>query len=211
VKRLAAIVLAALFAGSCAGAPDPGDLGTFCTLLETGTGLTPSPTAEDLDRLALVAPPAVRETIEALQGRAQDFNELLAAEPPDLEALFNARFDPQAVGEQAALDRFALTSCGIAVDRPAGTKWTNYVRENLADEVWPAQIVPEIAVSNDSIESFTAIFAERPTPVGLVEDACRGISEFLIAEGEETAQVRVLIDAFVALEYDSPRGLCQLP
>lgn len=212
MKRVPAALLAiALLAGSCSDAPEPGDLAAFCTLLETGSGLTPSPTAEDLARLALVAPPAVRPTIEALQNRARDFDELLAEEPPDLEALFNARFDPQASSEQAALDRYALSSCGIAADRPAPTRWNSFTQDNYADAAWRDLVTAQFTVASDRIATATVVFAQAPEPISLVEDACRAMSEFLVADGAEPGGVQVVIGSVVALEYATPGGLCRLP
>lgn len=198
-------------APGCNTAPDPGDLAAFCSLLETGSGLTPSPSAEDLERLALVAPPAVRPTIEALQNRARDFDELLAEDPPDLEALFNARFDPEASSEQAVLDQYALTSCGIAVDRPPATRWNSYVQQNHADAPWPDLVTAQFEVTNDRIDTATMVFVEAPEPLTLVEDVCRAVSDFLVADGADPGRVRVFIGSVVALEYDTPRGLCRLP
>jgi hypothetical protein len=212
VKRvLAAVALTALISAGCSDAPDPGDLAAFCSLLESGSGLTPSPTAEDLERLALVAPPAVRPTIEALQNRARDFDELLAEDPPDLEALFNARFDPQANSEQAELDRYALSSCGIAADRPAPTRWNSFVQDNYSDAGWSGLVTTQFEVVSDRIETATMVFVEAPEPMSLVEDVCRAVSEFLIADGADPGRVRVFIGSVVALQYDSPSGVCRLP
>lgn len=212
VKRaLAAALLAALMASGCTKAPDPGDLAAFCSLLETGSGLTPSPTAGDLERLALVAPPAVRPTIDALQNRARDFDELLAEDPPDLAALFNARFDPKASSDRAALDRYALSSCGIAADRPPPTRWNSYVSENHADDAWTELVVPSFEVSNDRITTATMVFKESPEPLTLVEDVCRAVSAFLVADGADPGRVKVSIGSVVALEYPTPGGACRLP
>ena len=212
VKRaLVAVILTALLATACSDAPEPGDLAAFCSLLETGSGLTPSPTAQDLERLALVAPPAVRPTIEALQNRARDFGELLAENPPDLEALFNARFDPQANSEQAALDRYALSSCGIAADRPAPTRWNSFVQDNYADAGWSDLVTAQFVVVSERIETATVVFAQTPEPLSLVEDVCRSMSEFLTADGADPGRVQVVVGSVIALEYDSPNGLCRLP
>lgn len=195
----------------CADAPDPGDLAAFCNQLETGTALTATPTAADLDRLALFAPPAIRPTIEALQVRARDFNELLAEVPPDLEALFNARFDPAARSEQAALDAYAEDSCGIVVDRPASTRWNNYVRENHRNAPWADLVTSQFDVISGRIETASVAFDVPPEPITLVEEACEAVSAFLIAEGADPGRVRVLIGSVVALEYDTPEGVCRLP
>ena len=201
VKRaLAVVALVAMIASGCNSAPDPGDLAGFCTLLETGSGLAPSPTAGDLERLSLVAPPAVRPTIEALQNRARDFDELLAETPPDLEALFNARFDPQASSEKAALDRYALSSCGIAADRPAPTRWNSFAQENYADAGWRGLITAQFVVESARIATATVVFDQAPEPMTLVEDVCRAVSEFLVADGASPGRVEVLVGSQVFLK-----------
>lgn len=212
VKRaLAALALTALLGTSCSEAPDPGDLAAFCSLLETGTGLTPSPTPQDLERLVLVAPPTIRPTIEALQSRARDFSELLAEEPPDLEALFEARFDPQASTEQAELDRYALNSCAIAADRPPATRWNSYVAENHAGAPWVGLVTAQFEVASDRIATATMVFLEEPNPTSLVEEVCQATSDFLLADGADPGRVVVVIGSVIALEHPDPTGPCRMP
>jgi hypothetical protein len=214
VKRLLGILaIVALAVGGCADAPDPGDLTAFCSLLQTGSGLTPSPTAQDLERLVLVAPPEVRPTIEALQGRARDFSELLAEDPPDLEALFNARFDPRANNERAALDRYARDSCGIAAARPPATRWTSYLAENYVEAAWPDLVTAqfEVQANSDRITRASLVFAESPEPTSLIEDACKAASAFLTNDGADPGGVRIFVGSVVAIEHETPNGLCQLP
>jgi len=161
----------------------------------------------------LVAPPAVRPTIEALQNRARDFDELLAESPPDLEALFNAKFDPQATTEQGVLDQFALSSCGIAVDRPPPVRWNNWVRENHASAPWVDLVTTqfEVPAATDRIDSATIVFADAPGPASLAEDVCVAVAEFLVADGADPGQIRIFVGSVVALEVDTPAGPCRLP
>lgn len=210
-RALSSLVLLVVLASGCTSAPDPGDLAAFCSLLESGTGLTATPSPADLDRLVLVAPPAIRPTIEALQSRARDFNELLAEEPPDLEALFNARFDQQATSERRQLDTYAESSCGIAVDRTPSTRWNDFVRANYQDAAWTSLITADFDANDNQIDTASVAFADVPNPISLVEDVCRAVSEFLAADGADPGRVRVFIGSVVQLEYDSPSGLCRLP
>lgn len=204
------VAVALLFAG-CADAPEPGNLATFCALLESGSGLTATPSATDLEILATVAPPDIRPTIEGLQDRARDFDELLAESPPNLEALFAARFDPAALAEQTALDDYAENSCGIVVDRPPSTRWNNFVRQNHGGEAWVDLVTTQFDVVSDQIETATVVFTDAPEPVAMVEQACSAVSDFLISDGAQPGRVRVLIGSVVALEYDTPEGVCRLP
>lgn len=210
-QALATMVLASMLGAGCAAAPDPGDITAFCSLLETGTGLTASPEAVDLDRLALVAPPAVRPTIEALQSRAKTFDELLAEEPPNLEALFNARFDAQARNEQRALAAYANSSCGIATTESPQTRWDDYVQAEHGDAQWPVLARPSFETSDDRVSKATLTFLENPNPLSLLEEACQAMSDFLIIDGADPGKIIVAVGAVVELEYETPGGPCQLP
>jgi len=212
VKTVAlAIMLMALLAVGCAKAPDPGDLRAFCNLLEDGTGLTSAPEAGDLDRLALVAPPAVQETITALQSRARDFDELLAEDPPDIEALFNARFDPRAGNERRVLAQYASDSCGIVTAETSSTRWTAFIQDEHPEAAWTVA-VPSFVESDDGrIRSATLPFTTEPEPITLVEEACLALSDFLLIDGADPGGVRIQVGPVVALDYDTPGGLCRLP
>jgi hypothetical protein len=210
-KLIGIFVLVALAVSSCSNAPDPGNLAAFCRLLESGSGLTATPTATDLDLLVTVAPPAIRETIEALQDRARDFDELMAEDPPDLEALFNARFDPVAENELDALDVYAENSCGIVVDRPPSTRWNTFVRENHPNDPWVELTTTQFDVVSDRIDTATVVFIDEPEPIELLEKSCLAMAAFLAADEADPGRVRVLIGSVVALEYPTPDAVCRLP
>ena len=210
-RAVGALILTAVMATGCASAPDPGDITAFCSLLESGTGLAASPDATDLDRLALVAPPAVRPTIEALQSRAKTFDELLAEEPLNLEALFNARFDAQARNEQRALATYANSSCGIATTESPQTRWDDFVRADHADALWPALARPSFETSDDRVSRATLTFLENPEPLTLLEEACQAMADFLIIDGADPGTIIVAVGSVVELESETPAGPCQLP
>ena len=207
---VAAAVAAALAITACADAPEPGDLGAFCSLLEADIGLSSSSTEADYAQLALVAPPEIRPTIESLQTQARDFDELLSVDPPDLAALFKARFDPAAAGDRAELDTYAVDVCDLTVARPPSTRWANFVRDNYADAEWRSAVTAGFEVAGDRIVSMSLTFDEAPSDE-LVEDACRAASRFLRTDGTDTAGVRILVGPVVFLEYDSPDGACRRP
>lgn len=210
-RAVAAVMLVVLIGAGCASAPDPGDVTAFCSLLETGTGLTSSPEAADLDRLALVAPPAVQSTIEALQTRAKTFDELLAESPPDLEALFSARFDAQARTEQRALASYAESSCGLATTESPQTRWDDFVQAEHADAAWLALARPSFETNNDRVTKVTLTFQENPEPITLLEEACKAMSDFLIIDGADPGKIIVAVGVVVELEYETPGGPCRLP
>lgn len=202
----------------CAQAPVPGDLASFCSLLEAGVGLSADTSTEgDFARLALVATPEIRPTIESLQDRARDFGELLNDDPPDLQALFLAKFDRSAETERAELDRFTEQACGFEVDRPPATRWSSYVRSNHPNALWSDNVDTQFEVDTTGrIASVTLVFAEAPERMDQVEQACDAATGFLIADGAtvgertESSLVRVMLGSVVVLEQQGTDGDCQL-
>lgn len=182
-------------------------------MLETGTGLSASPTAADLESLASTAPPDIRDTIKGLQDRVTDFDELLAEEPPDLEAIFNARFDSAARGQQVALERFAEDSCGLIIDRTARSRWSEYKTANHDDEPWSELVTTEFDVfaGSDTVAVATMVFDRPPPTQSLIGDACQAMVGFLEVDSVEPATVRVLVGSVVAVEHDVPGDPCRYP
>lgn len=204
------MVLLGLLSG-CADAPRPGNVALFCELLRSGSGLSGSPAPEDLVALASAAPPEISSTIAALQNRARDFSELRAEDPPNLEALFNARFDPAARSEQIALDNYAEEECQLEVNRPAGSRWNAWQLANHASAPWVGLSTLQFDVANDRIDVATVLFSQPPDPRSLIQDACRAVSEFVAADGAEESLVRVMVGSVVAVEHQIPGEPCTYP
>lgn len=196
---------------ACADAPNPGNVALFCELLRSGSGLSGSPEPADLVALASAAPPEISETISALQNRARDFSELRAENPPDLQALFNARFDPAARSEQIALDSYAEEECQLEVNRPAGSRWNAWQLANHADAPWVALSTLQFDVTSDRIEAATVLFSLPPDPRSLIQDACRAVAGFVAADGVDQAMVRVMVGSVVAVEHEVPGEPCLYP
>lgn len=196
---------------NCADAPNPGNAALFCELLRSGSGLSGSPEPADLAALASAAPPEISETITALQNRARDFSELRAEDPPDLEALFNARFDPAARTEQIALDLYAEEECQLEVNRPAGSRWNAWQLASHADAPWVPLSTLQFDVNADRIEAVTVLFSQPPAPRSLIQDACRAVAEFVAADGADESIVRVMVGSVVAVEHQVPGEPCTYP
>lgn len=212
LRRVCGLLLGlTLLSGACSDAPEPGDLAAFCDLLDRGVGLSTTATEAEYAQLALVAPPEIRPTIDSLQTQARDFDELLNVEPPDLAAIFTAKFDPAAERDRAALDRYAASGCNLTVDRPPTTRWATYVRENEASAPWRDAIATQFEVSGSNITAATVSFSEVPTQMAQIEDVCEALADFLSADGSDQASLRILIDTVVVLEQEGADGPCQLP
>lgn len=200
----------ALISG-CADAPNPGNVALFCELLRSGSGLSGSPEPADLVALASAAPPDIAETITALQNRARDFDELRAEDPPNLEALFNARFDPAARSEQRMLDTYAEDECQLEVNRPAGSRWNAWQLANHADAQWIGLTTLQFDVVSDRVEVATVLFAQPPDPRSLIQDACRAVADFVAADGAGESTVRVMVGSVVAVEHLVSGEQCNYP
>ena len=163
-RRLAAALVAmTVLAGACADAPDPGDLAAFCDLLEADVGLSTQATEAEYAQLALVAPPEIRPTIDSLQTQARDFDELLNVEPPDLAAIFTAKFDPAAERDRAELDRYAESGCNLLIARPPSVRWANFVRENHADAAWRDAVSMDFTSDTAQVTAAVTDSTGKPT------------------------------------------------
>ena len=200
-----------VLAGACADAPDPGDLAAFCDLLEADVGLSTQATEAEYAQLALVAPPEIRPTIDSLQTQARDFDELLNVEPPDLAAIFTAKFDPAAERDRAELDRYAESGCNLLIARPPSVRWANFVRENHADAAWRDAVSMDFTSDTAQVTAAAATFTEAPAPMGLVEEVCDALSDFLSSDGSGAASIQVFIGTVVVINESSPDGPCRLP
>ena len=85
------------------------------------------------------------------------------------------------------------------------------MQDNYADAGWSDLVTAQFVVDSERIETATVVFAQTPEPLSLVEDVCRSMSEFLTADGADPGRVQVVVGSVIALEYDSPNGLCRLP
>lgn len=211
MRRVGAVVVTLLLAASCSDAPDPGDLAAFCGLLDQGVGLSTTSTEAEFAQLSLVAPPEIRPTIDSLQTQARDFDDLLNVQPPDLEAIFRARFDPAAESERAELDRYAASGCNLSVDRPPTTRWATFVRENHVNAPWRDVTTAEFETTGNDIDSITISFDGSPEQMALVEDTCAAAADFLVDDGAPDAAIRVRLGTTTVLEQSGAAGPCQLP
>ena len=195
LRRLTALLLAVtIFAGACADAPDPGDLAAFCDLLAADVGLSTQATEAEYAQLGLVAPPEIKPTIDSLQTQARDFDELLNVDPPDLAAIFTAKFDPAAESDRAELDRFAESGCNLLIARPPSGRWANFVRENHADAGWRDAVSMDFVSDTSAVTASSATFTDRAYQ--LTES---GLQPLPHARNHAGNQIRIEAHDFVVL------------
>lgn len=205
------LVVALLGLSSCSQEQNQGNVAWFCRLLEDGTGLQEQPLEEDLADLLTLAPIEVRPTIISLQHRSRSFADLRAEDPPNLKALFQSRFDPEADAERAALDDFAANSCGIEVDRPPALRWSGFLASNEHAGDWQTQSSIQFEVTNEVVSTVTVVFLKDPEPLELAEQACKAAKDFLVAEGSVDAEAVVLVNNREILGNRTSNGSCSIP
>lgn len=109
----------ALVVAACGG-EDQGDEEAFCDLLRQGVGIG-SDDAEvnpgDFALLGGVAPPEIRDAVRQLANTARSLDEIT---DDNLDELFSAAFDPDAVAARQALVAYAISVCRIDQGALAG-------------------------------------------------------------------------------------------
>lgn len=193
---IAAFVTACLLA-SCSEAEPDGNEQAFCALLADGVGLFEADVSlGDFTRLNAVAPTEIRPTVNRLRNAALDLSEI---DPLDVEALFNARFDPNALNARAALESYAISTCELDLDGgppvPIDTLAENlrtYLDENFASAPWVNNITLEPGTVTGRLESVIAQLVNPPGSDAEAGEVCRALSVYLyeISNGGGTITVQ---------------------
>ena len=106
-----AVILLSMIAASCGGKPD-GDLDSYCDLISKNLDLGIPDTnlpIEELDLLITLAPSEVRKVVTKIRNTSADI-----AEITDLDQLFAATFDPEALNAQNSFQAFNTQNCEIS-------------------------------------------------------------------------------------------------
>jgi len=213
VVWLVGIVLVASLA-SCSSANDQGSEQAFCVLLAQGIGLgTVDVSAVEFERLDFVAPPEIRTTVERLRNSALDYNEI---DPLDLEARFNARFDPGALAARAELDRYASEQCGLNLDGPEintediANELATYLAQNFGDTTWidDVQVVPGTVA--DRLDSLVATFSRPPGIGDESGEVCRALAVYLFTLNEAQGTIDVRHGGESVAFRSGPNASCEL-
>lgn len=207
------LVMALLSITACSSGEDSGNQQAFCGLLKDGVGLSASnQTLVDFDNLETVAPVEIRATIARLRNTALDLSEI---DPLDVEALFNARFDPNALAARDALNEFAEVQCDLDLESgppvradDASAELDQYLDANFKDAPWSDSIDITVGVSSGRLHSIVARYVAAPADLEEPAEVCRALSVYLysITEGEGTVSVEV--DGGVVAFRAGPEASC---
>ena len=118
--RLAAAAVAIAIAVAACGS-SAGDPVAFCDQLGGIAGdLAPFPedSLAGLDRLRDVAPPDVRDSVDALRRFAEAFEAIDESDPDALDQVVAIAFDPELERAVSELDAYAAAECGFDLNDP---------------------------------------------------------------------------------------------
>lgn len=210
-KLIAVCLVALVTAGSlsaCGSGGSEGNLAIYCARLDSGTAKSSNPTPEDLAALVQVAPPEIKKNVEALYNRSQDFEALLAQDPPDLEALFQTKFDPDATVERRAFDAYAEEKCSITILRTPLTKWNAYLSRHHKNASWASNVGVQFDRQGEKIAVATLVFGSEPQQEDHIFDSCYAVSDFLVSVGETDAVIQVVVDTSIVAKSQNPKSEC---
>lgn len=193
---------------SCSSSKSEGNIAIFCARLDSGSAKGSNATPEDLAALVEVAPPEIKSNVEALYNRTQDFEALLAQDPPDLKALFHAKFDPGANVEQRAFDVYAQEKCSITILRSSLTKWNSYLARHHHDAIWTGQVGAQFDRQGEMIAVATLVFSSEPELETDIEAACAAVQDFLISDGATEAAIQIVVDTSLVATAENPKSEC---
>ncbi|MDH3754264.1 MAG: hypothetical protein OEU32_10375 [Acidimicrobiia bacterium] len=222
VRRLAALTFAsALLVAACGGdTEDPGDQAAFCDLLREGVGLTGGAVG-DFERLADVAPPDIRLAVRELGNTARSLDDI-----PDenLEELFAAAFDPEAVEAGAELDLYAVEVCGsdpvAAEPTPAEdandsdaslADLEDYIAANFSTTTWAGNVQFDVAFEFGRLDSIEANFDRPPDSADDALAACNAVAVFLYELRDATGTVAVVSGDDLLASRSGPDTPCVRP
>lgn len=212
----AAWLLSPLLSG-CLQQEDPGNLSVFCDLLNDGIGLSEGDTApSEYERLAKVAPPELRPTVERLRVAALQFDEL---DPLDLDGRFGARFNSDAVGAQSELRAYAVATCGVSADGQPTTPSSalrgeidRYLSVAAAGRPWLDKVELFPATAGDAgsggVESVRVVFVAEPDDAESAAEVCSVVSGWLYGQKLATGNVTVDHDGVILAQRLGVNGEC---
>ena len=198
---------------------DPGDPVAFCDLLRQGIGLGNS--TDGLVDLEAVAPPEIQTQVRELANSARSLDDIADTE---LEELFAAAFDPEAIEARAALNQYAVDQCGSGIDTDGTTQASTfeneiaarndlqtYLNDNFGNSAWVDGIAIEAIFAFGVLDSVEAQFKRVPKNTDESLEACSALSVYLYELQSGSGSVSVNHGDDVLASRTDPEGLCIQP
>ncbi len=193
----AGICLCIALLPSCSNSSD-GDIEAYCGLVEENfeIGLANSGIElEDLDSLLDVSPKIIVKVVEKLRNSLADI-----AEIDELDQLFAATFDPDALIAQQTFEIFNADECGISVEAIAAALRINqqlieadlldFLEKNVVYASWVGKIIVSLKFNSSVIQGAEATFITQ-AETGEALNVCRAISLWMFAIKEVEGSVLI--------------------
>ncbi len=219
VRLGAAALTVAVLVGACSRTEDPGDPEAFCALLRDGIGLSASGT-DGLDDLEAAAPPDIRSTVRELANTARSLDEIPDSE---LDELFSAAFDPEAVEARKGLRSYAVEQCGstsVPVDQAvdglndeadAEAQLASYIATNFGTTTWAGQLSIDAGFAFGRLDSLHAEFADDPAAPDDALAACNALAVFLYEIESGSGEITVMRGETLLAGRSGPGAPCVRP
>ncbi len=193
------MVIGALTA--CSGSTN-GDIDAYCTLVEDNfeIGLANSGIElEDLEALLEVSPDEIATVVEKLRNTLADI-----AEIDELDQLFAATFDPDALVAQQKFEIFNADECGISVEAIAAALKANqdliqgelvqFLEDNDISSSWTGDVNISLVFDGLTIQGAQVTFL-TPSEQGQALRVCHAISLWMYALKEAEGEILIFEDS----------------
>lgn len=193
----AGICLCVALLPSCANSSD-GDIEAYCDLVEENfeIGLDNSGIElKDLDALLDVSPKIIVKVVEKLRNSLADI-----AEIDELDQLFAATFDPDALIAQQTFEIFNADECGISAEAIAAalrinqqiieTELLDFLKENEVYAPWVEKIVVSLKFNASVVQGAEATFI-TPRETGDALNVCHAISLWMFGVKEVEGSILI--------------------
>ena len=201
---LIVVILLSVTTTSCGGNSD-GDISAYCNLisnnLDRGIPDTNLP-IEELDLLIAFAPAEVRKAVTKIRNTSADI-----AEITDLDQLFAATFDPEALNAQSLFQTFNTQNCDISTkvveDLVITTQDTfrsdleNFLLTNYSGAAWNEKAEISIIFNGIEISGLEASLPDEneildQNEIDMAESLCQALSLWLYAVLEQSGAIRIM-------------------
>ena len=217
-SKAAFLIIAALFSvmtPACGNKTD-GDIDAYCALIAKNLDLgipDSNLPVEELDLLIALSPSKIKKAVTKIRNTSADI-----AEISEIDQLFAATFDPEAVSAQNAFQDFNTQNCDIntqevadlvsTTQNAAQSELDDFLTVNYSAENWYGNVQTTVI-----FKGIEVIGAEGRFPADALspdqESLCLALSLWLYAVKEREGKILVYIGERRVIQRDSEKAYCQ--
>ena len=209
-----AVMLFSMIVASCGGKPD-GDINAYCDLISQNFDLGIPDTnlpIEELDLLITLAPSEVRKVVTKIRNTSADI-----AEIADLDQLFAATFDPEALNAQNSFQAFNVFQENflvIATQDAFKAELENFLVTNYPEAAWNEKAEISIIFNGIDISGLEGSLPNEnkildQQEIDTAESLCQALSLWLYAVQEKDGMILVTSGENRIIDRKSGNGSCQ--